>query len=167
MLLQSSSTPAGVAPWLATLSTGLDLPPALALDYGPYVAGAAELAWFDEGVTFIPPEGEERDVLVRMIGSIMDELRRAAHPVAHVKFYVEGAAGGTKLSFTSLDASGWETIVPELPHGPVTLMINARVQAKAEDLRDLVAYALSRVLEDAGIAFRTTGATSFAPVVPE
>ena len=168
LLLQTSLTLEGVAPWLALLHTAPPLPPALALDYGPYIAGSAELAWLDEQVTFIPLPGTERATIVRLIATILADLRQVAYPVAHLKFFIRDAHRGIKLSFTTLDeGTAWESDLPERLCAPVTVLINARVQMAAEDLRALIAAALQKTLADAGVPYRSTGATAFAPRVPE
>jgi hypothetical protein len=112
LLLQSSLTPESVAPWLAVLQTAPPLPPALAVDYGPYMAGSAELAWFDEQLTFAPPIGQERATLVALIAAILAGLRQAARPIAHLKFFIQDAETGVKLSFTAPDALDWEQLSP-------------------------------------------------------
>ncbi|MBN2391560.1 MAG: hypothetical protein JXR84_12620 [Anaerolineae bacterium] len=168
LLLQSSLTPEGVAPWLALLHTAPPLPPALALDYGPYIAGAAELAWLDEQVTFAPLPGAERATVVRLIAAIIAGLQQIAYPIAHLKFFIRDAQGGVKLSFTTLDeATPWENDLPERLCAPVTVLINARVQMAAKDLRALIAAALQTTLTDTGIPYQSTGATAYAPQVPD
>jgi hypothetical protein len=168
LLLQSSLTPEGVAPWLTVLHAAPPLPPALALDYGPYIAGSAELAWLDEQVTFTPLPGTERATVVRLIAVILAGLRQAAHPVAHLKFFVRDAQEGVKLSFTALDENtAWKNNLPEHLYAPVTVLINARVQMPVEDLRALIAAALRTALTDAGVPYESTDVTAFAPRVSE
>ncbi len=167
LLLQNSLTPEGVAPWLTMLRSTPRLPPALMLDYTPYIAGSAELAWFDEQLTFVPPIGEERTLVIRLLASILENLRQSACPVAHVKFFIQDPKTGVKLSFTTLgEEQDWEQAIPHHLSAPVTVLINARVQLAAEDLRELVTQALHATLTDAGVTYHTTGATAFAPQVP-
>ncbi|HNT76033.1 MAG TPA: GTP-binding protein [Anaerolineae bacterium] len=166
LLLQSSLTSAGVAPWLAVLHTAPPLPPALALDYGPYIAGAAELAWFDEQLTFAPPPGAERLTVVRLIAALLEGLQQTARPIAHLKFFIQDAGTGVKLSFTAMGEGEWEKLIPQTLRAPVSVLINARAAMAVENLRALVAQALRGALSDAGIAYQSTGATAFAPQVP-
>jgi len=167
LLLQTSLTPDGVMPWLELLANPRPLPPALALDYGPYVAGAAELAWFDERLRFTPPSGQARATVVRVLDAILGGLRRENHPLAHLKVAVQDAAGLAKLSFTEPDGADWQAAVPALDGGgPVTLLVNARVQMEPGALQALIAQALADTLGRAGIAFTTTGPTAYAPQVP-
>jgi Ni2+-binding GTPase involved in maturation of urease and hydrogenase len=166
VLLQSSLTPEGVTPWLALLHAAPPLPPALALDYGPYIAGAAELAWFDERLTFTPPQGQERELAIRLLAVMLENLRKSGCPVAHVKFFVQAAENGVKLSFTTLDEQDWEQAIPQHLGAPLTVLINARVQMAAEDLRERMSQAIASTLSDAGVTYQTTGATAFAPRVP-
>jgi len=167
VLLQSSLTPAGVAPWLEALESVSLLPAPLQLDYGPYVAGSAELAWLDERLTFVPADGLGREIVLQVVGALLDSLRRAREPLAHVKVLITAGSTVTKVSFTSLDEPGWEAHVPDLPSGPVALLVNARVQAEAASLRDRVTRALTQALQDAGVEFEMGGVTAFAPRVPE
>ena len=166
LLLQSSLTPEGVAPWLALLHAAPPLPPALALDYGPYIAGSAELAWFDERLTFTPPQGQERAVVVHLLAAMLENLRESGGPVAHVKFFIQGTGTGVKLSFTTLDEQDWEQAIPQHLSAPLTVLVNARIQMAADELRALMADALRATLTDAGVSFQSTGATAYAPQVP-
>ncbi len=166
LLLQSSLTPAGVAPWLAALRAAPPLPPALTLDYGPYMAGSAELAWFDEQLTFTPSPGVERMTVIHLVTAFLEGLRRTARPIAHLKFFIQDAESSVKLSFTAADESDWEHTIPHGLHGPLTVIINARVQMAAAELRELAAQALHATLVNAGIPYHASEATAFAPQVP-
>ncbi|HQE93660.1 MAG TPA: GTP-binding protein [Anaerolineae bacterium] len=166
LLLQSSLTPAGVAPWLAALHAAPPLPPALTLDYDPYMAGSAELAWFDEQLTFTPPPGAERATVIHLIAAPLEGLRRAARPIAHLKFFIQDAENSIKLSFTAADESDWEHAIPREFHGPLTVIINARVQMAAGELRELVEQAMHGTLANAGVRYHASQATAFAPQVP-
>lgn len=166
VLVQSSLTPEGVTPWLEVLCSSQPLPPPLNIDYGPYIAGAAELAWFDDKLTFATPEGQERTVVSGVITSILDGLRRSGQPLAHLKVFIQDAKTSTKLSFTTLDEPDWEHAIPEKLHGFITLIINARVQMHAERLHALMTHALRETLNIAGIVYQSSGATVLAPQVP-
>jgi len=163
LLLQSSLTPDGVAPWLIALAQGPALPPALELDYGPYVAGAAEMAWLDEQIRFTPRDGQAQVYLRHFVELLLGGLREAGGPVAHLKLHLRSAEGGAKLSFTALDDPNWHADLPATLSGPIICTINARVQMDADSLRAVVERALAEAL---GGAYHTTGATAFAPTVP-
>jgi hypothetical protein len=165
LLLQSSLTPEGVALWLAVLRTGHPLPPVLMVNYGPYGAGASELAWFDERLTFELPAGQERVVVIRLLTAILASLRQLDNPVAHLKFFIQDAETGTKISFTSLDEADWEQQLPPRLQSPLTLLINARVQMDAERLRVLMMDILHNTMTDTGTTYQSTGANAFAPQV--
>jgi len=166
LLLQSSLTPDGVAPWLTALAEGPALPPALELDYGPYIAGAAEMAWLDEQVRFTPCDGQGQGYLRHFVELLLGSLREAGGPVAHLKLHICSAEGGGKLSFTALDDPNWHADLPATLSGPITCTINARVQMDADSLRAIVERALAEALVGAGVAYHATGATAFAPTVP-
>ena len=166
LLLQSSLTSAGVLPWLVVLQQVPPLPPALDVDYAPYVAGAAELAWFDERLILTPPVGQERALVRRLIMAIVTALRQAARPVAHLKFFIQDAETGVKLSFTSLDMDDGQGVIPHLLHAPVTLTINARVEMAAADMRSLMGRVWREALESDGVHYQTAGEHVFAPEVP-
>ena len=168
LLLQSSLTPEGVAPWLAALRTPQPLPLGLKVNYGPYVAGAAELAWLDEQLTLEPPDGLEHATVIHLIATILAGLRRPDQPVAHLKFFIQDAETGTKLSFTALDDEpDWKSALPPRLRAPVTVLINARVQMPAEELRALMTQAVHETLSNTGIPYHTSGPTAFAPHVPD
>ena len=89
------------------------LPPSLALDYKPYITGAADLAWYDEKITLYPQAGQEVTVLVLVMDGIINRLRETAYPVAHLKFFIQDANTSVKLSYTSFDKARITEHIPK------------------------------------------------------
>lgn len=143
------------------------MPTPLDLDYGPYVAGSSELAWLDERLTFVPSDGCRRRTTLEVVRALLESLRRTPDPLAHVKVLITAGSVVAKVSFTSLEEPGWEASVPDLPAGPVALLVNARIQAEVVSLRERVTQALVQALRDAGVDYDIGGVTAFDPRVPE
>lgn len=168
MRLQNSLDAEDVAGWVGMLESGAIGWPAASLDidYARYGAGEARLAWLDETATLRVAEGQGRAVVVRIIGAIVDALRRHQAVVGHLKFFVRGAGAEAKVSFPTLDEAGWEQAVPPLSGTQVTLLINARVEMGAETLRDVVAQAIRQAATAAGAALNESAVAFFHPGFP-
>jgi len=102
-----------------------------------------------------------------VVGALLESLRRTPDPLAHVKVLITAGSVVAKVSFTSLEEPGWEASVPDLPAGPVALLVNARIQAEVVSLRERVTQALVQALRDAGVDYDIGGVTAFDPRVPE
>lgn len=166
--LQNSLDAEDVAGWVEMLESGrLALPQtALDIDYARYGAGEARLAWLDETVTLRVDEGQGRAVVLHAIGAIVDALRQQQAAVGHLKFLVRGASEDAKVSFPTLDEIGWEQVVPALTGERVTLLVNARVEANAGTLRDVVAQAVQQAAATTGAALDESAIAFFHPGFP-
>jgi Ni2+-binding GTPase involved in maturation of urease and hydrogenase len=163
-LLQSSLSAAGVRPWLARIDTGeLELPDAhLEIDYARYGAGEAQLAWLDEEMTLDLPEENPRARLVDLLRRILAAIENCGAGVGHLKFILSAGDLALKLSFPALEEPGWESRVPHVPGGKATLLVNARVEMPAEDLRGL----LRKSLDESGLMYMIVDIQAFHPAMP-
>lgn len=165
---QNSLDATGVKGWVEDLEAGRAAPPAevLDIDYQRYGAGEAMLAWVDETLDFTVPEGTGRRVLVALIRAILARIRSGGLPVGHLKFMVSADNVSAKLSFPTLDAPGWEDQVPELPGTRITVLLNARVEAAAAALEELVAAAVAETAERMDVTYEATNVSYFHPGFP-
>ncbi len=145
--LQNSLDAGSVAGWVDLITSGsVPLPVrSVEVDYDRYGAGEADLAWLDERVTLVFAPGQGRAVVSRLLEKIVCEVQLAGWPVGHLKCSIESPSTPAKLSITAFDASSWRSAIPELDGTEATLILNARVQAGAEHLRDLVLGAVQAV----------------------
>jgi Ni2+-binding GTPase involved in maturation of urease and hydrogenase len=167
-LFQTSLSPEGVHPWLEQIQSGqLRLPAAtLEIDYARYGAGEARLAWYDEEITLQFPEqlppGQNRVLLKQLIDGIYAGINARGVGIGHLKFIVFDDRAGAKISFPTLaEPVGLENI-PEINSSMVSLLVNARVEMPAEDLRDLIGQVIGR----SGLGYIIKGVAAFHPPQP-
>ena len=162
-LQQSSLSLAGVAPWLELLQAGHGLLPknSLELDYERYGRGEAQLAWLDEEVKL--REGVAVDTVRGLIAGTLEALRSRGTAIGHVKFLLQAGEFEQKISFPTLDDVGWEQKLPEVLSGEIRLLVNARVEMPAEELRGL----FLGVLERSGVVYQENEISYFHPKQPK
>ncbi len=165
-LLQSSLTVAGILPWLDKLQSGsLALPTtSLDIDYSRYGAGEAQLAWLDEQVSLRFPAGQGRSLVQKALAYLLAALNERQAGIGHLKFILQadGIPGGVKLSFTTLAEPGWEAKIPEIAGEEAGLLVNARVEMDAIDLKAMLKDALAQ----SGLQFTTHSEMAFHPPQP-
>ncbi len=163
-LLQNSLAEQGVSGWLGFLEPGAFVLPGKSprMDYERYGRAEAALAWLDEGIELETQPGQEKRAVAALVRAILDEIRQRGGAVAHLKFMVRSGDIERKISFPFLEEPGWEEGIPEGDGGRVTLLVNARVELPAEDLRKAVQAALARC----GASCREVEASCFQPDRP-
>jgi Ni2+-binding GTPase involved in maturation of urease and hydrogenase len=150
-LSQSSLTAEGVAPWLGMLQAGQGLLPrvSLEIDYARYGHGEAQLAWLDEEAA-LPDAAAARAAITAALAA----LKARGAGVGHLKFLLHAGDFETKISFPTLDEPGWEAQIPDGLSGPARLLVNARVEMPAEELRALFAGVLGAAgAEETGVSY--------------
>jgi Ni2+-binding GTPase involved in maturation of urease and hydrogenase len=162
-LAQSSLSEEGVEPWLARVEGGDVLPQrSLEIDYQRYGRGEAQLAWLDEEVRLEAGAGAAADAVRALIGGTLAALREKGAAVGHLKFLLQTEGFEDKFSFTSLEETDWEERLPQELAGAPRLLVNARVEMPAEDLRAL----FLGVLNACGSAYHESGVSFFHPAQP-
>jgi len=166
--LQNSLKSEDVLGWVAALEAGQAVPPSAALDidYERYGAGEAGLAWLDERLSFTVREGTGKAVVTEFMRVLLARLAQHGAAVGHVKFFVEAAGTQTKVSFPTLETAGWESEIPELPGTRVAILVNARVEMAAAELRDLVHGAVDASVAEMGATAESSDVAFFHPVFP-
>lgn len=156
-----------VAGWLAALEQAAPPPDtALEIDYARYGAGEAALAWLDLDLALVVPGADGRAALAALIGAAAEAIRSSGLSVAHLKFFVQADEQGAKISVPALDDGAWAAQLPALPGGSLALLVNARVEAGADALRDTLLAALRSAAAAANIAMNVRHAASFHPGQP-
>lgn len=167
--LQNTLDENSVVAWLDLLNSGhLSLPAtSIKMDYNRYGLGEAALAWLDEAMTLTVKAGTGRMVTITAISAIVEALQTEGYPVGHVKFFVDDGEQQAKISFPTLATEGWEKQIPALSSTTINLLINARVQATADDLSAAVQQAVNTTLHHHGIVYQSTAVDVFHPGKPE
>jgi len=163
-LLQNTLAEQGVGNWLAYLEPGDFILPGKSprMDYEHYGRAEAALAWLDEAVELETTPGQEKQIIESLIRAILDGIRQRGGMVAHLKFWVRSGGFERKISFSYREEPGWEDQLPESGTGRAALLVNARVELPAEDLRRVVRDALA----GCGAAYREADISCFRPAQP-
>lgn len=164
VLAQNSLNLAGVRPWLEKIqTTDLLLPGApLAIDYERYGAGEARMAWLDEQIALRFDPGAGSAALRGLISRLVADLSARRAGIGHLKFILQAAGTSTKLSFPSLEEPGWEARIPRIEGCEAALLVNARVELPAAELRAL----LHAALDASGMGYTIQSEEAFHPAQP-
>jgi Ni2+-binding GTPase involved in maturation of urease and hydrogenase len=160
-ILQSSLSSEGVAPWVKLLQHGqIGVPrQVLAIDYERYTAGEAMLGWVDQELRLFTPAGSGKAVVVELLRGLLAAISARRWGIGHLKFILEGK----KLSFTTLEETGWERQIPEISGDTIDFLINARIEAQAEAIAALI----SDVVQQSGVKFELRPYAAFQPAPPQ
>jgi len=145
VLKQNSLAEGGVDAWLAGLDSGAGLlaQESLEIDYARYGRGEAQLAWLDEVVTLDAAQGDAGEAVERLVVALVDGLKARNAAIGHLKFIISGDGVEEKLSIPSMEEPGWHERFPLRLGRRAGLLVNARVEMEAQELRRLFAEALS------------------------
>ncbi|HEY3290653.1 MAG TPA: hypothetical protein VGK87_11050, partial [Anaerolineae bacterium] len=131
-----------------------------------YAAGETSMAWLDQTIVLHVPSGTLRVALQFLISRIQNDLRKGRLPLGHVKFQIKTNSRVFKVSITSLDEAINGVMIPELAEETAELIINARVQSSADELRTLVQKVLDATMAHTHVDYRTVFLDSFHPGYP-
>lgn len=163
-ITQTSLSLAGVLPWLDRLKDdGLMLSTAaLDIDYARYGAGEAQLAWLDEEVHLEFSDGQAQQQVLQIIRSLTEAINMKKAGIGHLKFILQSDGGAAKISFPAVEEPGWEASISAIEGNWVDLLVNARVEMPALELKEL----LNDVLEQSGGTYTQRGEEAFHPGQP-
>jgi Ni2+-binding GTPase involved in maturation of urease and hydrogenase len=164
VLLQNSLAEDGVEGWLSLLDSGAALlsKTSLEMDYERYGRGEAQLAWLDETVALESPDGDAGEAVEKVITGMVAQLKAKNASIGHLKFIISGDGVEEKLSIPSLEEPGWQQLFPLKLGSQASLLVNARVEMDAQELRDVFTAALRAC----GADFSESGVDYFHPKQP-
>ncbi len=169
--LQSSLRDEDVAGWLGVIALPEALPSAsLAIDYDTYGSGEAELAWLDARIRLHCGGGggsagmAATAAVEAVLAGIARGLDARGAPVGHVKALIECGGASVKVSLTAGDAG--PPRVPRLGDASVSLLLNARAQIAADELRRIVREALDAAAARHGFLYEVDEEEAFHPGRP-
>jgi len=165
---QTSLNPDGVIPWLQQIQNEqLGWPQkTLDIDYGRYSAGEAQLAWVDLDLNLSFPQYNGKEQLRNALKNLLKQLASRRAAIGHIKFMINNTGNvnsGVKISLPTLEEPGWEEQIPEIEGRTARLMVNARVEMPADDLRKLIETALI----ESGIGYEVFNENAFHPPQPK
>lgn len=167
--LQNSLLQESVTGWLEMIRQPGWYQPgsSLDIDYARYGRGEAHMAWLDETLILRVPNGDPRLIVIELFQSLLELLQSAGVSVGHLKFILQSGEVSAKVSFTAIDEPGWQDIIPALPDREVRLLVNARVEAPAEDLRRYFQDALQLTQAKHRFSYQEEDLSFFHPGQPK
>jgi hypothetical protein len=171
ILYQDSLAAGGVGQWMEALgafpAAGTAELSSLEIDYAIYGAGEALLAWLDQELVVVSPDGRAVLAAIALTRRIDERIRECGYPIGHLKFLLDGK---TKISYTVLAgevAAGGGAEGAAASAGTATLLINARVQTEPAILAGLVAAAIREIEIQYECTILTKKVASFQPGFPK
>jgi G3E family GTPase len=166
--LQNSRDPGNVSQWLSLLQTNLKLTPrtSVEIDYQRYGAGEAEMAWLDQAIHWVAPHATLRQSIIALINAIHSTVRDQNWPIGHVKFMIETPDDNVKVSLPSIDEPDWQDAIPVLQGNAANILINARVQAQADQLRSFIHDAIEQASLQTAATYQELDVAAFHPGFP-
>lgn len=147
LLFQNSLDNESISQWISSLQHFRlkEARKALEINYDTYAEGEAKLGWLDEELEIITQDGTANDVASILINKIHSAIRIAGLPIGHLKFLVNDGEQKRKISFVALHQTA-ESFFPFPSNaGRCTVLVNARVQASPNVLKDIVAKAIKEL----------------------
>lgn len=166
IIAQNSLDEGSLQPWIDLLATGSLAGQTVDIDYRRYGAGEAELAWLDEVVVLQVVSGNGRASAIALLSRLVDAIQQQNWPIGHLKFMLSDGQTQAKISFPTLDDETWQAQVPDLTGPELRLLVNARVAAPAEALRQLVQQTLESTRQTHNIRYHIDQQASFHPGYP-
>jgi Ni2+-binding GTPase involved in maturation of urease and hydrogenase len=165
----SAKTGSGVSEWVDVLLGRIAGEAGLELDYDIYGAAEASLGWLNANVDvgaendFLPGTSAETVLAAIQESCIQDQIA-----IAHVKVMMVTAEGSNWIALTASDESpAWGYTDQLSKCREASMIINARVCAPPQQLRQIIETALQRM----SAQHRLTGAVRhlecFAPLPPQ
>jgi G3E family GTPase len=165
---QNSLSQDGVRGWVNRLQEGsVSLTqPALDIDYQRYAQGEKQMAWLDQSFELRTPAGRQREVLIAWMDALVGMLVSQKMAIGHLKFVIQSGDMKEKISFTSMEESGWQESIPRIPEPELKVLVNVRVESSASQLRDMMAQALD-VIREEDVTIDESEADVFHPGEPK
>jgi len=166
---QNSLSNDSVEEWVSALQSGaVPLPgTSLEMDYDRYGRGESLMAWLDETLTLSIQQDDKRVVVIDWLNSLLGKLKEKGVSVGHLKFVLQSGEMSTKISFTSVEEMGWHEILPELPSNSIQILINARAETSAAELRYYILHSLQQTQEKHAFTFKEANIDFFHPDEPK
>ncbi len=167
----SALTGEGFAGWVGTLMNDAETAGGRMLreiDYGLYGAAEASLGWLNSRALVKSHDPQDFQAIV---SAIMTGIDRALHggtgEIAHLKVYAITDGDFTKASLVERGGIPRFERAMEMPSREAQILINARVTADPDRLRDLVDFAVQEVIREFSLAVSDRRTESFRPGLPK
>lgn len=139
---------------------------ALELDYDLYAKGEAILGWVDQKITIETKNKSAYSVARHLVHKIYRDIKKANYQVAHLKFLFDDGLRKFKISYTALDDVSSEIFLIDNRANKISILLNARIQAAASTLEELVSEAVLQIGKEAGCKIVVDKKAAFQPGYP-
>ena len=168
---QNSLQSESVAEWLQHIQASQGYQPgeSLDLDYERYGRGEAQMAWLDEKLILTLGESGSpaRAVVIDLLQELLDRLASNQVGIGHLKLIVDCPGNPVKISFTGFPEKDWQAGIPDIHQDEVHMLVNARVETSAEELRQFLLEALKKTQSQHAFTFREEDVAYFHPGQPQ
>lgn len=166
--VMSAKTGLGVSEWVDLLLSEPGHGQQVQVDYDRYGAAEATLGWLNATIDLASPkEFRCTNLGETIVARVQLACREAEFPVAHLKIMFITAEGSDWIALTDTGGSAVWGMALELPAcREASMIINARVCARPEELEQLVQDALRQATSERGVVATVQHIESFAPQPP-
>lgn len=164
----SAKTNAGVGEWVDQILTGYAGARELQLDYDIYGRAESALGWLNANIDLVAEnEFSLTDLGDALIARIQDACRIHGYAVAHVKIIFATQEGSDWIALTESGGKpAWGGEKELRGCREASMIINARVCAKPEELQQLVKECVRQITADCGVSTNVLHVESFSPTPP-
>jgi len=168
ILFQNSLDNSSVSQWIDVIDKSKkgQVHKSIDIDYNIYGAGEANLAWLDEEIEITSSNNSSVELAYSFIKELSIDIVKKELPIGHLKFYLSFNDQSLKISHT--------TILDKTIHEPKTfekantvhLLVNARIQATPDVLREVLFDGLDRLKSKEGVTIDEKFLSYFQPGFP-
>ena len=165
----SAATGQGIAEWVdALLGAGGADERVLEIDYDTYARAEAALGWLNATVDVTATDDfSPRSMAERLITEVQSRCASMSAPIAHVKVLVVTKDGCDRIAITNNpDAPQWSGEAELAFTREASLIVNARVQTRPEELTRLIEESIADTAGEFKLTASVQHMESFSPPPP-
>ena len=167
LLCVSAKTGAGLNGWLSRITDTAFEPgqKPLEIDYEIYARAEAALGWLNTFCCLTAePAGDVNGCVRLYMENVRAGLRDKNAEIAHLKCYCVAQSEYYKASITGIDDALYESALMSLPQKEINLIVNARVNAEPELLKQICESEIEKAF--CGFKITSMHTESFKPAPP-
>jgi len=167
--LMNAKAGSGVIPWVDQLLSEEPRGRECEVDYERYAAAEASLGWLNATVDMVSSRGfSANEIGDALVGEIQRFCLGARLGIAHLKLMFLTSDGCDSIALANSGGAGMWGKARRLPGSTeASLIVNARVSARPEELRRIVEDSLRRVCCEHGVEYAVQQCECFSPPPPE
>jgi len=168
VIYQNSLERDSILKWLSSLNDfQLQSRKSLDLDYDIYGGGEAELGWLDAEIEIYTIEQDAMNSGIELINKIYSQINSQQLSIGHLKFLMDDGKHLKKISFTTINQPSFENSSIESDSKKIKVLINARVQADPDQLKEIVIDAIRELELRTGCKILMCKMAAFKPGYPK